>query len=154
LATQVSSISRLSSQAPPAPLRVFVCTNDLAARRVAARNPGAVVVDLRERRIIRGRTAIGFGSRRGGRRKLFGFCLALLLRQGEFATQGELFEALWGDDEDGGPLHLRTVLAMYCTEARAALASLGLGVEATRKLGRRVVDLRAAETIRAWREAA
>jgi hypothetical protein len=71
--------------------------------RVAAANPDAIVIDCQARRVH------GIGLRPAWRQlplTQFRFLVAVLTFRGEARGHGEIVDAVWGDDPDGGPLQI------------------------------------------------
>lgn len=58
-----------------------------------------------------------------------GIMAALLANYGKFVQRSHLFEALWGDDEDGGPLEGEKVIEVHLCQMRRELRAAGVDFE-------------------------
>lgn len=89
---------------------------------VAARNPGAIVIDHSDRR-IRGIRGVGHLSP-----AQFTLLSSLLLNFGRIVTYEELFEFMWGDREDGGPEFAQSSIVVRAHQIRKMVDGSGLEI--------------------------
>lgn len=102
---------------------------------LAARRRDALVLDI-----------VGCSISRAGERVFmarmpFRFVACLAAASGQWIQTRDLIEALWGDDEDGGPLKARQILSVMKSKARRTLRSLGLFVDYDTVAGFRLVEI-------------
>lgn len=89
---------------------------------VAARNPGAIVIDHSEKRIygIRGLDHLSPAK--------FRFLMILLANFGRLVTYEDIFDGMWGDQEDGGPEYAKRIMDQYMTALRRRMVGSGLEI--------------------------
>lgn len=123
-----------------------------ASARRAHRSPDAVVINLRTCSIQRGATAVRFpphSTAPDEPTQLFRVVSALIMRRGGPVSSRDLCDWLWSDDPDGGPLHAIRALSFKIYRARDRLLALDLDARFDAYgIGHRIVDLRAAQTVR------
>lgn len=89
---------------------------------VAARNPGAIVVDHSERRVYGIRGVVNLSPTQ------FSVLTALVLNFGSPVADEELYEFLWGDREDGGPEFAQSSLSVRAYQLRNMVDGSGLEI--------------------------
>lgn len=63
-------------------------------------------------------------------------------RRGDETTLSAIFDALWGDDPNGGPDHAENVIRQFVMRSRAKLAPFGFGIETVHGIGYRLVTVK------------
>lgn len=89
---------------------------------VAVRNPGAIVIDHSQKRIYGIR---GIGHLPPAQ---FRFLTLALLNFGRVITYDDVFDAMWGEQADGGPEFAKRITDQYRRRLREALMSSGLEI--------------------------
>lgn len=89
---------------------------------VIARNPYAIVIDHSEKRIygIRGLDHLSPAK--------FRFLMILLANFGRLVTYEDIFDGMWGDQEDGGPEYAKRIMDQYMTALRRRMVGSGLEI--------------------------
>jgi len=103
---------------------------------VYSRNPDAWVIDLADQRIH------GFSRHRMGTVE-FRLMTLLLIRAGRVATYGMIFDAVWGDREDGGPNNPRQMISVIASRLRPELRRAGFDLRTEWGVGMVVEPARA-----------
>jgi DNA-binding response OmpR family regulator len=101
-----------------------------------ARRPDAITINVKSR-------VIYFGDDYGGltfSRIPLLIVESLLVRRGRPISTDELTEYFWGEDEDGGPLDPRGLIASHLCRVRKDLASVGLEIKNDYKLRYWLID--------------
>lgn len=90
-----------------------------AAQRRSAKEPDALVVDIRYGRMARNGVTVELKASAAL------FALALAARPGAIVTTAEIVDLLWGGRADGGPDNVVNGLSALWPTVRGALAALG-----------------------------
>jgi len=128
-------------------LQVILATGNAAA--IADANPESIVLDYQTRRRISGAGTF-YGNTPAGR--IFYRSHAIRLPAGQFrvgaciiaargrtVAKAEIMEALFGDDEDGGPMD--KMIDVRLCQVRKTLPALGIQIETVWGQGYRVINV-------------
>ena len=117
-------------------MHVIVGTFGQAKAKSRARNNNYVYWDLLSGYIVRGSSEICISSQAKCKRQLM-----LLLFTRTFASYDMIWEALWGDDDDGGPSCVRNNLFVHILRLNQRLKQLKLRIIYRHGQGFELVEL-------------
>jgi DNA-binding response OmpR family regulator len=100
-----------------------IITTKADAPQIASANPRGAVVALLSQTLYRGGISVPLCE------DYFRYITALIARRGMPISRDELIDAIWGEDEDGGPDTAEArVQSIYPIHVRRRIERLGLGI--------------------------
>lgn len=104
--------------------RIVMVSTQVSFPKAAARDPSAVVVNVSRREIFRGPAFVRLSP------NLFAYAMLLLARRS--VTIEDVYEAIWGNDPEGGPDDVPRAVTVMRYKLQKLLPLVGIGIELPR----------------------